>query len=226
MYNPFQLYLLQQALQRGDFSQLPMFKQSMATAQPLDPNWGASQGNAAAARYMAAKVAPVAASQQVADGPYASSFAAQRQADIAGAGALEAEQARQDAQNAEFDRQLKLHQIQSNEDEQNWQSLFGEGGPLAQYASGLSSGGGQGRVTASGSGATNQPPSMFETALRIGNGVAQLGKSYLDAKARGQQPIVAFGQGVGGIARDLVSAPQQLWGGIKSAFGGGTRVNP
>ncbi|MBS1586958.1 MAG: hypothetical protein JSS82_15590 [Bacteroidetes bacterium] len=224
--NPFQLMAIQEMIRSGNLSMLPYLKQSMATAKPLDENAGVSQGNNAAARYMASRVAPVAASQAVADGPYASSFAMQRQADIGGAGALEAEQARQEAQNAEFDRQLKLHQIQTQDDEQNWQSLFGEGGPLSQYASSMSGGnygGANMRSTSGAGGQQDQEPSGWEKAARIGTGVAQLGKQYMDAKAKGQQPIVAFGQGIGSLARDVVSAPSQLWGGIKSAFG---RVSP
>lgn len=214
-FNPYQIMQLQFALQNNP-SMVPILKQQMGSAVLPDENTGNEAANAARGKYYANRVNPVAAQQRVADGPYASSFASQRQADIMNQGAVEAQAAADEAKNAELDRRMRLYQLARSADDQNWQQLFGEGGPLSQYASSLrgSAGGrsGAGEVDEQGN------PSTFENIARIGTGVAQLGKQYLDAKAKGQQPLVAFGQGVGTIARDVVNAPSQLWGGIKNAF--------
>lgn len=221
-YNPYQLLALQYALQFNP-SLVQSIRGSVRGDMP-DENTGKEAGQAAYNRYIAAKVAPVQGAQAAVDGPsYASSFAQQRQADIGGAGALEAGAAQTEAQNAELDRRMRLYQIRKQQEDQDWQDLFGPGGPLASFKNRLEAstgGGASGRPSVQSDYNENGQPSTLENIARIGTGVAQLGKQYMDARSQGKQPIVAFGQGVGQVARDVVSAPQQLWGGIKRGFFG------
>jgi hypothetical protein len=205
---PYQAAMLQYYSQTNPQMAAMLRAQFMEANRPrFDASAGDGAGNSAKQRYIAETLNPQLGAVAVKDGPNASSFASARQADLIAAGNRGSEELFQTAENADYDRALKLYQIQLQQFNQDNDDSGMYGGVQNQGQPQQSAGDVDGSIGG-----------------RIAGGVFELGKRYLDAKKQGTFNPGCFGYSAGQGVGDLIKAPAQfgsgVFRGIKGAFGG------